>query len=312
MEEIKGVIRTLIVAAQARWDRKLPFGHPIALWAPIYTAQVPNGSGPGLGDDGNTAYQNTSGKRWKRVAVSFGERTIVKRLVEDALKRDLEPRWVTGYYTGHTSRSGTALALTAKGAQRGTAVARLPPDQRWAWAEVEILGVRGKPWDCQGDDDRCAAAPADAAPRARPMDAPVVIFPPPWLLGHATSAGRSREEKGDANLSLPDEALRELPRDFATRPLALWRTPRNVPLPGEALKYAPQDLATRPLALWPKPRRSSAATLSLLEEARKSEPQASLARARWRCGSPRGICRCRAKRLSMYRWTLPRARWRRG
>ena len=71
-----------------------------------------------------------------------------------------------------------ALVLTAKGVQRGEAVAQLSPDQRCAWNEEEILGVKGKPWDWKGGDERFAAAPADAAPRARHMDATVVIAPP--------------------------------------------------------------------------------------------------------------------------------------
>ncbi|CAK0837809.1 unnamed protein product, partial [Prorocentrum cordatum] len=173
---IEGVVRTVLVSAQAKWKQRLPFGHPLMLWAPTYAAQMLNRFK--IGDDGKTSEQRRSGKRWEKVAVPFGERIQVKKLVKDSLKRDLEPRWVTGYYVGHTSRSGTALVLTSKGVQRGTAISRLPPAERWAWNEEEVLGLKGKPWDWKGGEERYAAAPADVAPRAGRMDAPVVVALP--------------------------------------------------------------------------------------------------------------------------------------
>ncbi|CAK0906615.1 unnamed protein product, partial [Prorocentrum cordatum] len=173
---IKGVVRTVLVSAQAKWKHRLPFGHPLMLWAPTYAAQMLNRFK--IGDDGKTSEQRRSGKRWEKVTVPFGERIQVKKLVKDSLKRDLEPRWVTGYYVGHTSRSGTALVLTSKGVQRGTAISRLPPAERWAWNEEEVLGLKGKPWDWKGGEERYAAAPADVAPRAGRMDAPVVVALP--------------------------------------------------------------------------------------------------------------------------------------
>ena len=161
---IKGIVRTLIISAQSKWKHRLPFGHPLILWAPTYAAQMVNRFK--IGDDGKSAEQRRTGKRWDKVAVPFGERVQIKELVKDARKRDLEPRWLTGYYVGHTSRSGTALVLTSSGVQRGTAVVRLPVDQRYAWIEDEILKLKGKPWDWKGGEERIAAAPADVAPRA--------------------------------------------------------------------------------------------------------------------------------------------------
>ena len=35
---IKGVRRTLVIAAQAKWKHRLPFGHPLVLWASTYAA----------------------------------------------------------------------------------------------------------------------------------------------------------------------------------------------------------------------------------------------------------------------------------
>ena len=149
---IKGVVRTLITAAQAKWKHRLPFGHPLILRAPTHAAQVTNRFK--FGDDGKTAEQRRTGKRGDKVAVSFGdeiavplgEKISVKKLVKDFLKRDLEPRWITGYYVGRASRSGAELVLTAKGAQRGTSISRPPPDEQWAWDEGEIPGLKGKPW----------------------------------------------------------------------------------------------------------------------------------------------------------------------
>ncbi|CAK0860922.1 unnamed protein product [Prorocentrum cordatum] len=158
---IKGVVRTVLVSAQAKWKQRLPFGHPLMLWAPTYAAQMLNRFK--IGDDGKTSEQRRSGKRWEKVTVPFGERIQVKKLVKDSLKRDLGPCWVTGYCVGHTSRSGTALVLTSKGVQRGT---------------EEVLGLKGKPWDWKGGEERYAAAPADVAPRAGRMDAPVVAALP--------------------------------------------------------------------------------------------------------------------------------------
>ena len=174
---IKGVVRTLVIAAQAKWKHRLPFGHPLVLWASTYAAQSINRFK--IGDDGKTAEQRRTGKRWEKVVVPFGERIQVKELVKDARKRDLEPRWLTGYYVGHASRSGTALVLTASGVQRGTAVVRLPEDQRWNWIEDEILGLKGKPWDWNSSgEEHIAAAPADVAPRRAAMDPPIVVTVP--------------------------------------------------------------------------------------------------------------------------------------
>ena len=46
--------------------------------------------------------------------------------------------------------------LTAKGAQRGTSISRLPPDERLAWNEEENPGLKGKPWDWKGGEERVA------------------------------------------------------------------------------------------------------------------------------------------------------------
>ena len=177
IKTIKGAVRTIVIAAQAKWKHRLPFGHPLVLWAPTYAAQAINRFK--IGDDGKTPEQRRTGKRWEKVAVPFGERIQVKELVKDVRKRDLEPRWLTGYYVGHASRSGTALVLTASGVQRGTSVVRLPDDKRWEWIEDEILHLKGKPWDWKsGGEERIAAAPADVAPRARRMDPPIVVAMP--------------------------------------------------------------------------------------------------------------------------------------
>ncbi len=100
------------------------------------------------------------------------------------------------------------------------------------------------------------------APRNFPLPGEALKYVPRDFVTRPLALWLKPRRNGDATLSLPDEALTYEPQDFATRPLAPPLTPRNVPLPGEALKRTPQDFATRSLASWLTPRRKGGAALS--------------------------------------------------
>ena len=171
VKQIKGRVRSMLLGAQAHWGRKLPFQHPLVVWAPRHAANVINRYV--LGPDGKTAEERRTGRRWEKPAIAYAERIRTRALVRDQRKRDLEPRFLEGLYIGHATRSATVFILTKEGVQRGTTVVRLPENQRWQWHD-DILEMRGLPWSWTGGEAAVARAAADRAP-AQEAGAPVVV-----------------------------------------------------------------------------------------------------------------------------------------
>ncbi|CAK0796647.1 unnamed protein product [Prorocentrum cordatum] len=93
---IKAQVRTILLAAQSRWGKRLPFGYVLALWAIRRAASVINRFR--VGADGRTGEELRTGRKWERASVAYGERVKGKRLVADQRKRDLESRFLDGFY----------------------------------------------------------------------------------------------------------------------------------------------------------------------------------------------------------------------
>ena len=159
VKQVKGQIRVLYLALMARMGGNvmLPYSHPLVQWLPRHAATVV--SRYRVGEDGFTAEQRRSGKRWRQPAIPFGSKVLVRLPALDAKKRDLEARMVEAVYVGHASRSGTVLALTPDGAIRGVGVARFPEDVSWPTAE-ELSHLKGLPWAWK--ESSAAERPAEA------------------------------------------------------------------------------------------------------------------------------------------------------
>ena len=113
--------------------------HPLVAWIARHQAQLLTRFR--IYDDGKTAVERLTGRRWGRSALMFGERVlfVLARSREGRRKRDYEPRLQPGWYVGHHSRSGSMVMLTAGGVVKARIFRRLPESERIVHAEIDEL-----------------------------------------------------------------------------------------------------------------------------------------------------------------------------
>ena len=87
---------------------------------------------------------------------------------------------IAGRYTGHSARTGSALALTSDGVIRASAVKRLPESERWSREGLDTL--KGVPWDIvprarrkkDGEAEEQEDLPATQGEEGKPLQLPVM------------------------------------------------------------------------------------------------------------------------------------------
>ena len=164
VREIKGVIRALKSSLEHRLGRTLPASHPILTWMPRHAAECL--SRYKIGEDGRTAEQRRTGKKWRKLAPEFGERIHVKVASAQAEGSGFRPKMVEGRYVGSHSRTGMILAMTKVGVIRGRGHNRMTDADRWNPEGIdELVGV---PWKLKGDSETLVARPLLAGSEAVP------------------------------------------------------------------------------------------------------------------------------------------------
>ena len=100
-----------------------------------------------VGDDGKTPEQRRPGKRWRKPALEFGERVMIReaQTSQQRHRTAFEAKMIYGRYIGHHGRTGALLVLTEDEVKRGVGVRRLAIQERWNKEGWDKL--RGLPWD---------------------------------------------------------------------------------------------------------------------------------------------------------------------
>ena len=106
--ELKRHCRAIKFASEERSGKHLPKGHPLLSWIPRHAANVL--SRYRRGDDGRTAEQRRTGRRWRKPVARFGEQIYFKPA---ALKSqsNYEEQMLPGRYIGHHTRTGAVLVM---------------------------------------------------------------------------------------------------------------------------------------------------------------------------------------------------------
>ena len=108
---------------------KIEDNHPIMSWLSRHAAFCLGRFA--IKDDGRTAYQRLTGRKWNRPMITFGEQIYFRPLdsyrIESEgqrLKGDLGERVMSGHYVGTHGRNADVLVMTTQGIIKGNTVHR--------------------------------------------------------------------------------------------------------------------------------------------------------------------------------------------
>eukprot|EP00971_Amphidinium_carterae_P220004 4367367-Amphidinium_carterae.2 len=178
VKQLKGMVRTLKTATEARYGRAIEASNCLLAWMPRHCADLLTRFRKYA--DGKTAVQRLTGRKWGRPSVVFGESIQLRVAASKPGRRaGLEARMMSGVYVGHHGRSGALMALTEEGMVRARGFRRKPMEERF---DPEVLSkIKGVPWELTGEFDIAkyekplvAGAMAESLPLAPPMDMPVL------------------------------------------------------------------------------------------------------------------------------------------
>ena len=158
VQQVKGMVRTLMLALEARIQGEIPVLHPVMLWLVEHAGELLTKHL--IGRDGRTAYARLFGKPNRGEGYEFGERVHYKRRVDASLGA----RWEDGIWLGR--RWGTMTHIVAVSADEVVevrAVARRPFLERWSREELQALKATPWAWKCP---ERAAAGEAEVIPHA--------------------------------------------------------------------------------------------------------------------------------------------------
>jgi hypothetical protein len=156
---VKGQLRVMLIALEARLHKKIDLRHPIAAWMTTHVGYIL--SHYEVGKDGRTAYERLKGKHTGVELCEFGEVIHYMPLKEiSGALASADARYKKGVWLGVNERTSERMVGTMDGNVVGTrSVKRLPDEEKWSAEAVEQ--IRGVPWNFDG---------VDGAP-------PVIVFP---------------------------------------------------------------------------------------------------------------------------------------
>ena len=142
VKQLKGLIRTLMLALQARIQGEVPVDHPLMLWLVEHAAELLTKHL--VGHDGRTAFERLFGKACREDGYEFGE-SVHYKLKPTETDRSLSARWETGTWLGRRWGTGSHIVAGGPGEVREVrAVARRPLSERWSRETLQEL--RAVPW----------------------------------------------------------------------------------------------------------------------------------------------------------------------
>ena len=128
------MVRTLMLALEARIQGEVPVMHPIMLWLVEHAGELITKYL--VGHDGKTAYARLFGTPDRGEGYEFGERVMCKRSAGSSLSA----RWEDGIWLGRRWGSITHIVATGPGEVcEVRAVVRKPLSERWPREELQAL-----------------------------------------------------------------------------------------------------------------------------------------------------------------------------
>ena len=139
---LKGLIRTHVLALEAKINARIPAEHPILAWLAEAVGDMV--SKHLRGQDGRTAYERLYGKPPREEGLEFGEVVLWRKPKHAGMNVLLEARWEEGIWLGRTWGGITHLIGVGREVKEVRAVQRRPKEERWSVARVQ--GLLATPW----------------------------------------------------------------------------------------------------------------------------------------------------------------------
>ena len=130
-------MRTVKDHLEARLKERLRRDNPLIHWLNAWAGEILNKYR--VGPNGRTPYELATGHRCRHFVVGFAEKVLFK-MTTDKTKRDRsETEWSTGYFLGVISRTTEFLIGTPEGIIKCTTIKRVPDDQAYDRACLEVM-----------------------------------------------------------------------------------------------------------------------------------------------------------------------------
>ena len=141
VQEVKGQVRTMLIALEKKLDEKIGEGLPVLEWMVEYSALLI--SRYAKGSDGKTPVERLRGRISQRPLAEFGE-TVMHRIQKKPEKLSgLETRWEPGVWLGISSRTNEAVIAVDEGVVKCRTVRRVKEEDKWNVERVKA--VKGRP-----------------------------------------------------------------------------------------------------------------------------------------------------------------------
>jgi len=172
---LQGQARTLKSSLEEHYGGGVHPKHPVLSWLVNYCGCLISRFLKGA--DGRTAYERSTGKRWRIQLPEFAETVLYQPLKGERDVRKIEPRFEKGIYLG--IQEGTAMRWigTEEGVVRTWTIKRLADDEKWDKALLDKMV--GLPWQLRPtsskalEDERPEIAIELAEPEAPEEEKPV-------------------------------------------------------------------------------------------------------------------------------------------
>ena len=135
IKEVKRQVRVLKSSLEEMLQQHISAFHPILTWLPRHGAKCLTRYR--TGEDGKTAEQRSTGKRFLQPAHEFGERIHLRPALAQEPRSGHQAGMIEGHYVGR-SRTGSILA-TSEGISKGRGFDRMSLEERWDLVQFENL-----------------------------------------------------------------------------------------------------------------------------------------------------------------------------
>ena len=141
VKEVKWKVRAVQLMLEKKLEGGIPDQHPLLYWLPRYVAEQTNRYK--IGEDGRTAEERRTGKKWSKPMPLFGERILAKPCGKG--KRGDVAKMIPGRYVGTHNRFGSILAMTEQGVIVGTGYHTVAEEEKWKKLEEGFLIAEASP-----------------------------------------------------------------------------------------------------------------------------------------------------------------------
>lgn len=101
---MKKQVRAIKSSMEDRYGRRIDERHPVLTWIARHAAESVNRFR--VYNDGKSALQRLTGRKWKKPGLVYGECVMVRPAHPEDKRKDYQNKLVLGVYVGHSERSG--------------------------------------------------------------------------------------------------------------------------------------------------------------------------------------------------------------